>query len=52
MARMLVIYRTPSDPDAFIDHYFNVHVPMTKQLPGLIRYETSRDPIIAIGPAQ
>ncbi|PTK04380.1 EthD family reductase, partial [Mammaliicoccus sciuri] len=36
MAHMLVIYRTPKDPKAFDEHYFNVHVPLAKQLPGLI----------------
>lgn len=45
MARMLVIYRTPKDPAAFDAHYFNVHVPLAKQLPGLRKYEVSRRPI-------
>ena len=35
MARMLVVYRTPNDPEAFDEHYFGVHVPMARQLPGL-----------------
>lgn len=46
MARMIVIYRTPADPAAFDEHYFNVHIPMAKQLPGLRRYEVSRRPIL------
>lgn len=46
MARMVVIYRTPADPAAFDEHYFNVHIPMAKQLPGLRRYEVSRRPIL------
>lgn len=44
-ARMLVIYRTPADPAAFDRHYMNVHVPLAKRLPGLLRYEVSRRPI-------
>ena len=46
MAKMVVIYRTPKDPAAFDAHYFGVHVPLAKNLPGLIRYEVSRRPIL------
>jgi uncharacterized protein (TIGR02118 family) len=47
MARMVVIYRTPRDPEAFDQHYFDVHIPMAKQLPGLRGYDVSRGPILA-----
>lgn len=46
MGRMVVIYNTPRDPAAFDAHYFNVHVPLAKKLPGLRRYEVSKRPII------
>jgi uncharacterized protein (TIGR02118 family) len=46
MARMVVIYRTPRDPEAFNQHYFSVHVPMAKKLPGLRRYDVSRGSIL------
>lgn len=46
MARMVVIYRTPKDPAAFDAHYFDVHVPLAKRLPGLRKYEVSRSPIL------
>ena len=46
MARMVVIYRTPKDPEAFDAHYFNVHVPLAKRLPGLRKYEVSQRPIL------
>ena len=46
MARMVVIYRTPKDPEAFDTHYFDVHVPLAKRLPGLRKYEVSRRPIL------
>jgi uncharacterized protein (TIGR02118 family) len=39
---MVVIYRTPKDPAAFDRHYFEVHVPLAKKLPGLRTYEVSR----------
>ncbi len=45
MARMVVMYRKPSNPTAFEEHYFQVHVPMAKQLPGLRKYEVSSGPI-------
>ena len=51
MARMVVIYRTPKDPKAFEEHYFNVHVPLAKKLPGLKRYETSKGPIVGMAGA-
>ncbi|MDB4948676.1 MAG: Ethyl tert-butyl ether degradation EthD [Gemmatimonadetes bacterium] len=46
MARMVVIYGKPGDPDAFDEHYVNVHVPLAKKLPGLRAYEVSRGPIL------
>src|SRR5215472_12130944 len=46
-ARMVVIYRRPADANAFEEHYFKVHVPMAKQLPGLRSYDVSRGPIAA-----
>ena len=51
MARMLVVYRTPADPAAFDKHYFDVHVPLAKDLPGLKRYEVSKGSIVALAGA-
>lgn len=51
MARMLVIYKTPKDPDAFNKHYFDVHVPLAKQLPGLKKYEVSRGSVVPMAGA-
>jgi len=47
MARMMAIYRTPKDPEAFRRHYFETHVPMAKKLPGLRRYEVSDGTVVA-----
>ena len=44
-ARMLVIYKTPADTAAFDKHYFDIHIPMAKRLPGIRKYEVSRGPI-------
>jgi uncharacterized protein (TIGR02118 family) len=46
MAKMVVIYNTPRDVADFKSHYFNIHVPLAKQLPGLKRYGVSRGPIV------
>ncbi len=48
MAQMIVIYRTPQEPAVFERHYFQVHVPLARQLPGLRSYETSRGPVISL----
>src|ERR1700760_2973267 len=45
MARMLVIYKTPQDTAAFDKHYFEVHIPLAKRLPGRRKYEVSRGPV-------
>jgi uncharacterized protein (TIGR02118 family) len=45
MARMVVIYRTPKDVEAFNRHYFDVHVPLAKKIPGLRKYEVSEGPV-------
>ena len=45
MAKMVVIYKHPADPEAFDTHYFGVHIPLAKKLPGLRRYEVSRGPV-------
>jgi uncharacterized protein (TIGR02118 family) len=45
MARMVVIYRTPNNVEAFDRHYFEIHVPLAKKIPGLRKYEVSDGPV-------
>jgi uncharacterized protein (TIGR02118 family) len=45
MATLLVLYKAPTDPAAFDQHYFTTHVPLARKLPGLRRYEVSAGPI-------
>ena len=45
MARLLVLYKTPTDVDAFESYYIKTHVPIAKTIPGLRRYEISRGPV-------
>ena len=42
MAKLIARYRHPDDPAAFDHHYFNVHVPLARQLPGPTGYEVNR----------
>ena len=42
MVRFLVLYNKPEDPAAFDRHYREVHIPLTKNLPGLRRYTIGR----------
>ena len=51
MARMVVIFRAPQDVAAFDQHYFEVHLPLAKTLPGLRKYELSRGPITTLNGA-
>ena len=43
MVRFLVLYETPEDPAAFDKHYNEIHIPLVKQLPGLLSYTVSRN---------
>ena len=49
MARMVVIYQTPKNVEAFDKHYFEIHVPLAKKIPGLRKYEISDGPIATPG---
>jgi uncharacterized protein (TIGR02118 family) len=48
MARMVVIYRTPKNVEAFDRHYFEIHVPLAKKIPGLRKYEVSDGPVTVV----
>jgi uncharacterized protein (TIGR02118 family) len=45
MARFLVLWDTPEDPDRFERHYREIHVPLVKKLPGVRRYTFSRNTV-------
>jgi uncharacterized protein (TIGR02118 family) len=42
---MLGLWAKPKDPAAFEKHFVSTHVPLVKQLPGLISYERSTGPV-------
>lgn len=41
MAKLVVLYKHPTDVSTFDQHYFSTHVPLAKKIPGLRRYEIS-----------
>ena len=47
MARVLVMYKTPKDAQAFDKYYFETHVPIAKKLPGLRKYDVSRGCVVS-----
>ena len=49
MARMVVIYKKPDDVEAFERHYYGIHLPMAKRLPGIRKYEVSQGPVLSFG---
>jgi len=42
MIKLVALYKTPSDPEAFDKHYFGVHMPLVEKIPGLIKSEVSK----------
>lgn len=47
MHKIVVLYDQPSDPDHFKSYYENTHLPLARQLPGMI---ASRHSFGLIGP--
>ena len=42
MVKLVALYRKPADVEAFDRAYFETHVPLVNQVPGLQRVEISR----------
>ena len=49
MIRFLVLYKQPTDVEAFDRHYNDVHVPLAKSLPELRSYTVSRNTALVRG---
>jgi uncharacterized protein (TIGR02118 family) len=49
MVHFFVAYEHPADVAAFDRHYFDVHLPLAKRLPGLRRYSIDRKPTAVRG---
>jgi uncharacterized protein (TIGR02118 family) len=48
--RLLVQYGRPTDPAAFDRHYRDVHVPLARAIPGLVRFEIGHGEALGDGP--
>lgn len=44
-ARFVILWDKPQDPEAFENHYKNVHIPLAKKLAGLRSYTVSHNVI-------
>ena len=42
MIKLVALYRKPTDPQNFDDHYFRIHLPLVKKIPGLKKTEITR----------
>ncbi|WP_455662453.1 EthD family reductase [Pradoshia sp.] len=42
MIKLIALYKQPKDKEAFDEHYFNVHGPITEKIPGLQRMEVTK----------
>ena len=52
MARVVVMYKTPTDVAAFDRHYAEKHIPLAKKIPGLRKFEVTKGAVMTpAGPA-
>lgn len=42
MFKLIALYSTPDDPQAFDRHYADVHLPLVQKIPGLLRTMVNR----------
>ncbi|HMQ58652.1 MAG TPA: EthD family reductase [Rhizobiaceae bacterium] len=45
MAKLIAIYKTPKDKQAFDAYYASTHIPLAKTIPGLRGYDISAGPV-------
>jgi uncharacterized protein (TIGR02118 family) len=42
MAKMVIMYEKPKDTEKFDEHYFNIHVPLGRKIPNIIKDSVHR----------
>ncbi|MEL7027818.1 MAG: EthD family reductase [Pseudomonadota bacterium] len=42
MFKVFAMYRKPDDVDAFLSHYYDVHIPLVEKIPGLHKAVVNR----------
>ncbi|MEO5659188.1 MAG: EthD family reductase [Polaromonas sp.] len=48
MAKLVALYKKPQDISAFDSHYFSVHAPLARKIPGLRSFEVSTGAIASV----
>ena len=52
MAKVIAMYRRPTDPATFDRYYYGTHVPIAKKIRGLRQYEVTAGPVATLeGPS-
>jgi len=51
MVKLVALYRKPADIELFDKHYYNVHLPLANNMPGLRKVEVTRITGAPIGEA-
>ena len=41
MKKLIAVYRTPADAEAFLSHYRDKHLPLVRAIPGLVGVEAT-----------
>ena len=49
MIKYVALYRTPEDPEQFDKNYFETHVPIVNDTPGLVRTELAKVTRMMVG---
>ena len=49
MIKYVALYRTPDDPESFDKNYFETHVPIVDETPGLVRTEIAKVTRMMVG---
>ncbi len=49
MVKLIALFRPPADPGAFDRHYFDVHLPRLRAIPGIRKVEVTRITATHIG---
>lgn len=42
MVKLVAIYRKPENVESFDQHYYNIHTPLAKKMPGLLKLEVNK----------
>ena len=51
MVKIIALYRKPADIESFDKHYFEIHAPLVRKMPGLLKLEVTKVTGAPIGEA-